>query len=296
MLSVKFSSTQNGFNQYISTIQTDGVDPGNYSIIISGEKNGYATASSTIILEINVSSLILDLIIPPTAGLGDTIMPLTYVMDNLSNPMFNVSIIFRVNNQLNSETWTNSSGYAIMYYSIPISYEFDNLNISCSILIDEIEYYLIKKTILIEIFDLDRLVQLENPIHLNAITQEDSNYLYFSIRYPSIGEKWFAYMPDGFTAKSAKVISDLGNLTIVISPIGNIYWDKIVTNSSIVTDYLLLEIDSVEPLIAVDLNNEEVNIEISITTNNRLKRSTFSSVKVIRPYSRSSHKLLLIAL
>jgi hypothetical protein len=154
-----------------------------------------------------------------------------------------------------------------MYYSIPISYDFDNLNISCSIYINEIEYYLIKKSVLIEIFDLDRLVQLENPIHLNAITQEDSNYLFFSIRYPSIGEKWFAYTPDGFTAKSAKIICDLGNLTTVISPTGNIYWDKIITNSSIITDYLLIEIDSVEPPIIVDLNKDEINIEITIITN-----------------------------
>ncbi|MHA1503662.1 MAG: hypothetical protein ACTSPT_00570 [Candidatus Heimdallarchaeota archaeon] len=258
---------QNGFNQYVSTIQTEGINPGNYSIIVYGEKNGYATAYCTIVLEINVSSLVLNLITPSTAELDDTVIPIAHVMDNLSNPMFNVSIIFRINNQLNSETWTNLSGYAITYYSIPISYEFDNLNISCSILIDDIEYYSIKKTILIEIFDLDRLVQLENPIHLNTIAQEDSNYLYFSIRYPSIGEKWFAYTPDDFTAKSAKIVSDLGNLTTVISPTGNIYWDKIVSNSSIETDYLLLEIDLVEPPIEVILNNEEINIEIRIITN-----------------------------
>lgn len=260
--------TQNGFNQYTSTIQTEGINPGNYSIIVSGEKNGYASAYCTIILQINVSSLILTLTAPSTADLGDTIIPLAHVMDNLSNPLFNISIIFRINNQLNSETWTNISGYAKMYYFIPISYEFDNLNVSCSILIDDTEYFMIKKTIIIEIFDIDRLVHLENPIHLSTITYDDSNYLYFSIRYPSIGEKWFAETPEGLTANSAIIVADIGNITTVVSPSGNIYWDKIVSNSSIITDYLLLEIDAINPTIEVDLNNEIVNIEIRIATSN----------------------------
>ncbi|MHA1124458.1 MAG: hypothetical protein ACTSO7_01710 [Candidatus Heimdallarchaeota archaeon] len=267
----EFSSgtlVQNGFNQYISTIQTEGINPGNYSIIVSGEKTGYASAHCTILLEINVSNLILTLTAPSTANPGDTIIPLAHVIDNQSNPIFNVSIIFRINNQLNSETWTNLSGYAKAFYPIPISYEYDNLNVSCSISINDFEYYFTKKMIIIEIFDIDRLVQLENPTHLSELNQDDSSYLYFSIRYPSIGEKWFANTPIGLTAKSAKIVSDIGNISAIISPTGNIYWNKVVSNSSIITDYLLLEIDIIEPVIEVDLNNEEVNIEIRIITDN----------------------------
>ena len=262
------SLTQNGFNQYTSTIQTEGINPGNYTIIVSGEKNGYASAYCTIILEINVSSLIFTLTTPQTANPGDIIIPLAHVMDNLSNPMFNVSLIFRINNQLNSETWTNLSGYAKTFYSIPISYEFYNLNVSCSILINDSEYYLTTKTIIIEIFDIDRLVQLENPIHLSTLTQDESTYLNYSIKYPSIGEKWFAKTPSELTTKSAKIVSDIGNITAIISPAGNIYWDKIVNNVSIITDFILLEIELIDPVIEVDLNNEGVNIEIKVITNN----------------------------
>ncbi|MGC9777996.1 MAG: hypothetical protein HZR80_01985 [Candidatus Heimdallarchaeota archaeon] len=253
--------------KYSTEIIDCDADPNVYTLNIICSKNGYATS----MLEINITVVFRDfalLIISPEIVIpGEVVTINAFVEDNLSSPVPNLEVQVEINDELYIKTWTNDSGYALAVYYISPIYSFSTLNISCSIIFDDIEYLSSEKNISINLFEAPRAVNLGSPNHLTSIRDNESVYFSFQINYPSIGKSWYIDIPVGFKPISALVVSNENNISATISPFGVITWTKEIINSSIDYDILLIEIEKPHPVYSFKPLNSELIIEITIDVN-----------------------------
>lgn len=247
------------FNQIVS--------PGFYNFTIIGGKTDFATVTYLICIEVTFSSLDLILNTPYSAIPGETISIHSTALNNLSTPLQHLDLKFEVNNQFLLQTITNETGSVTIYYQIPSNYVYSTLNISCIVFMNETELLISSKVILIELYDISRTVLLDSPTHLDFYSKMNSTFFSFCITYPSIGEKWQVDIPNGFTPKSALILTSTGNITANISLGGLITWERLICDQNSTTDILLLENPIPEPILDITESKTSLSIEITIQTN-----------------------------
>ncbi|NHJ03398.1 MAG: hypothetical protein EAX90_01125 [Candidatus Heimdallarchaeota archaeon] len=258
--------TQNIYGIYSTTINHNLII-GNYTITITGGKIGFATATCIINVEIKLEDISLDLLTPTVAIPGQTIILYSLVLDNLSLPISEVNLRFKINNQLFIQTYTNESGYSEILYQIPISYALNNINISCSIMMNDDEVIKNSKNIIIDLTNVLRQATSETPIHLSNIYSNDSTFFKIPIIYPYFGENWQIDLQDGFNPISAIIIAEERNISANISPQKSITWIRSVTEINLKTDFILIETTLPEIIYDTSTSNNEILIEITIETN-----------------------------
>ncbi len=261
------------FNQIVS--------PGFYNFTIIGSKTGFATVIYSICIEVIFSSLDLILNTPYSAIPGETISIHSLALNNLSTPLQHLDLKFEVNNQFLLQTVTNETGSVTIFYQVPSDYVYSTLNVSCFVFMNETELLISSKVILIELYDISRTVILDSPIQLDLYSNMNSTFFNFRITYPSIGEKWQVNIPNGFTPKSALILTSTGNITANISLGGLITWGRLIFDQNSSADILLLENPIPEPILDITKGKNSISIEITIQTNsipyNGLKISIYKS-------------------
>ncbi|MHA1213083.1 MAG: hypothetical protein ACTSSH_11540, partial [Candidatus Heimdallarchaeota archaeon] len=257
---------QNIDNKYYATVNNN-INPGLFTIEVICSKTDFATAYCILEIEIVFSDFSLTLNGPSEAIPGGTVSALAQVTDNESNPIQDMELRFRVNDIPFLDTWTNNSGYATMLYYLTPIYSYNTLNISCSVIVDEVEFLTETKLISIDLFDLPRAAEVGAPYHTNYIETNDTTSFSFQITYTSIGLNWYVNTPVNFNPISAIVTTDSANLTAVISPVGVITWVREITNTTTGYDLLTLEIMKPQPNCQIDIDKNSISIEISIITN-----------------------------
>jgi hypothetical protein len=200
---------------------------------------------------------------------GETITINAYVEDNTSIPVSDIEIKFSINNNPYLETWTNSSGFASILYFISPIYQFNTLNITSYIIINEIEFLQTSKSINIELSDIPRQANLGNSIHF-ASNNNETTYFVFNIDYPTVGTNWYINIPPEYNPISAIIMTQSANITADITPIDIITWTRDVSNISAEFDILLLETRKPIPTYKVETIKSEIIIEISLNINNLL--------------------------
>ncbi|MHA1461472.1 MAG: hypothetical protein ACTSQ0_00130 [Candidatus Heimdallarchaeota archaeon] len=243
------------------------ISPGFYNFTIVSSKTDFATATYLICIEVIFSTFDLILNTPFSAVPGETISINSIAMNNLSKPLQNLDIKFEVNNQFLLQTTTNETGSVTIYYQIPSNYVYPTLNISCIVLMNETELLISSKEIFVELYDISRTVTLGSPTHFDSYSKMNSTFFNFCITYPSIGEKWQTSIPNGFTPKSAIILTSTGNITANISPGGLITWERLISDQNYSSDILLLENPIPEPLLDITQNKTSISIEITIQIN-----------------------------
>jgi len=261
------SLQQNPQKKYDTNILNNEAIPGTYFLTIQASKNNYATAFIIIEVTIVFTDFNLILYAPETGFPSETITINAFVEDNTSIPVSDVEIKFDVNKNPYLETWTNSTGFAsILYYISPI-YQFNTLNITCYIIINEIEFLQTSKSINIELSDIPRQANPGNPNHLNSNNNE-TTYFVFNIDYPTVGTTWYINIPAEYDSVSAIIMTQSTNITANIIPIDIITWSRDVSNISAEFDILLLETRKPIPTYKVETIKSEIIIEVSLNINN----------------------------
>ena len=257
---------QNLQKKYDTTVQNDEVSPGNYLLYIQASRNNYATAHAIIEVTVVFTDFNLFLYTPVVGVPGETLTINALVEDNLSQPVSNMEIKFAVNNNSYLETWTNSSGFASMLYYISPIYQFNSLNITSFVIIDEIEFLEVTSGITIELGTILREANLGNPNHFNSISNE-TTYFVFDIDYPSIGTNWYVSIPQEYNPISAAIMTQSANITATVTPVDIITWTRDVSNISADLDILILEIEKPIPTYRVETKKSEIIIEITLNIN-----------------------------
>ncbi len=260
---------QNPLKKYDANILNDEAKPGIYFLTIQASRNNYATAFLIIEVTVVFTDFNLILYAPETGCPGETITIIAYVEDNTSIPVSDVEIKFDINNNPYLETWTNSSGFASILYFISPIYQFNTLNISSYVIIDEIEFLQTSKSINIELSDIHRQANLGNSNHFNSNNNE-TTYFVFNIDYPSVGTNWYINIQSEYDPISAIIMTQSANITANITPIDIITWTRDVSNISVEFDILLLETRKPIPTYKVVTIKSEIIIEISLNINNLL--------------------------
>jgi hypothetical protein len=251
---------------FVNVINSD-ANPGNYFMNITGSKNGYATAKITMEIEIVFEDYNLTLLAPDNAIPGELLTFKALVLDNYSSPVSNTKIRFLVNEEPLSETWTNSSGYAEVTYPLSPIYSFETLNISSSILIDEIPFLTRNKVITIAITDTPQVAQLESIIQNTNKINNITSFFNYTITYPVFGKNWYVQIPSGLNISEAKIYTD--STQISVNKIDNyLTWVREVNTSLTKQDILELEIYKPEQFTTPTIKNNKLSINIIITTNN----------------------------
>ncbi|HUU79698.1 MAG TPA: hypothetical protein VMX55_15265 [candidate division Zixibacteria bacterium] len=258
--------TQDIYGIYFTTMNHNLVI-GNYTVTITGGKTGFATAICIINVEIELEDISLNLLVPAIAIPGQTIIMYSLVLDNQSVPISETNLRFKINNQLFMQTYTNESGYSEVLYQIPISYALNNINISCSIMMNNDEIIKISRNVIIDLTNVLRKATSETPIHLSNIYSNDSAFFKIPIIYPYFGENWQIDLQDGFNPISAILITEKGNISADISPQKSIIWIRSVTEMNLNTDFILIETTLPEIIYEASTSNNEILIEITIKTN-----------------------------
>ncbi len=257
------------------------VSPGFYNFTIVGNKIDFATVTYLICIEVIFPSINLILNTPQSAILGETISIHSTALNNLSIPIQQLPLKFEVNNQFLLQTITNETGSVTIFYQIPSNYIYPTLNISCFVFMNETELLISSKVILVELYNISRAVILDSPIHLDLYSNTNSTFFNFYITYPSIGEKWQVNIPNGFTPKSALILTSNGNITAKISLGGLITWERLVYDQNSTNDILLLENPKPEPILDIVKSRSSISIEVTIETNsipyNNLEISIYKS-------------------
>ncbi len=256
---------QNIDKKYSVKITSLSVSPGIYPLAIVSSREGFATSSTIIMIEIVFNNFQLSLHAPQSMVPGGTIQAVSQVLDNNSLPVSEIKVRFKINNNLVLETWSNDSGFAVMYYFLAPDYLFTTLNLSSSVIIDETEYLASNTTIIIDLSSAPRRALLSKPVQVHA--NNDTVLFKFQISYPTIGNTWYINTPIGFNPTSAFVQSATKNLSVTISEFGVILWNKEVTNSTMENDLLFLEIPSPQPQISLKNEKQSFSITIEIITN-----------------------------
>ena len=263
------SLQQNPQKKYDANVLNDEATPGTYFLTIQASRNSYATAFLVIEVIVVFTDFNLILSAPETGYPSETITINAYVEDNASTPVSDVEIKFDVNNNPYLETWTNSSGFASILYFISPIYQFDTLNVTSYVIIDEIEFLQTSKSINIELSDIPRQANLGNPNHFDTNNNE-TTYFVFNIDYPTIGTNWYISIPSEYDTISAIIMTQSTNITADITPIDLITWSRDVSNISADFDILLLETRKPVPTYKVETIKSEIIIEISLNINNLL--------------------------
>jgi hypothetical protein len=247
---------------YSSQVNTQTAVPGTYLLTIHAQKNGYAQAFYLITINISLNAINLLLTAPDSAIPSDIITLKSRLINNDSEPITNCSICFIVNNGVQFYyANTNASGYATVSHIIPFDYAYDTINVSCSCNIGELEINSNKEIITIEIYDLERSVNLGPAEHIDS--RDELSWFAFNIAYPSIGEKWKVEIPNGFNPISGNVVTETNNVSIIISPTGFIFWERIVPSTQIV-DQLVLVLEYPARNFNTQVSSTTIAIEVSV--------------------------------
>ncbi|TET30306.1 MAG: hypothetical protein E3J70_04975 [Candidatus Heimdallarchaeota archaeon] len=263
------SLQQNPLKKYDINVPNDEATPGTYFLTIQASRNNYATAFLIIEVTIVFTDFNLILYARETGYPGETITINAYVEDNTSIPISDVEIKFSINNNPYLETWTNSSGFASILYFISPIYQFNTLNITSYIIINEIEFLQTSKSINIELSDIPRQANLGNSIHFDSNNNE-TTYFVFNIDYPTVGTNWYINIPSEYDPISAIIMTQSANITADITPIDIIIWTRDVSNISAEFDILLIETRKPIPTYKVETIKSKIIIEISLNINNLL--------------------------
>ncbi|NHJ41042.1 MAG: hypothetical protein FK731_13505 [Asgard group archaeon] len=258
---------QQNINELYS-IEVDNTEaiPGNYYLFITGSKDGYATANVIIEIEIVFTDYNITLYVPDNALPGDFLTLYSQVIDNFSLPVFNIEVRFEVNNELLSDTWTNLTGYAKITYQISPIYQLDNLNVSCSIVINEIPLIQVEKTIKIEISEIPQEAQINSLVQNFLKETNETLFFNFTIIYPSFGKNWYISIPTGFNPIAVSIITETD--VILAEIVDNIIVWRREINTTISTNDIL-EIETLRPQITTipESKNNEISITITVHTN-----------------------------
>jgi len=273
---------QNINKKYSSKITPLDAMPGLHSITIVASRENYATSIKIITIEIVFEGFQLQLQAPTSMIPGGVIEATSLVLDNDSLPVSDIKVGFKVNGELFLETWSNESGFALMYYFVPLDYSYLTLNLSSSVLIGTTEFLTSTISVVIDLSSVPRLALLSEPIQK---TSSNTSVLFnFEISYPSIGNNWYVNVPFGFNPSSAIIQFKTGNISAFISPFGIITWNREITNFTVEHDLLLLEIPVPSPKIVSTVEKQTFSIEISIDTNG----VPFSDLEITIPRSADS--------
>ncbi|MBY8994669.1 MAG: hypothetical protein KGD59_08975 [Candidatus Heimdallarchaeota archaeon] len=257
------SLQQNPQMKYDTNVLNDEAVPGLYLLSVQASKNNYATALIVIEVTVVFTDFSMMLYTPETGIPSETLSINAYVEDNISSPISDMEIKFNVNNNSYLETWTNSTGFATMLYYISPIYQFNTLNITSYVIINEIEFLQTSKSINVELSIIPREANQGNPNHFNSDDNE-SAYFIFSINYPSTGTNWYVNIPSEFDPITAIIMTQTINITAYISPINIITWTRDVSNISADFDVLILEIAKPIPIYKVETIKSEIIIELTI--------------------------------
>lgn len=250
---------------YIEVPNTE-ANPGSYYLYITGSKNGYATAKVSIEIEIVFADYNLTLFVPDNALPGDFLTFYSQVNDNFSLPIFNAKVRFAVNKELLSDTWTNITGFVKITYQISPIYQLNNLNVSCSVIVNEIPFLTIDKTINIAISEIPQEVQINSLVQNTAKETNDTSFFNYTITYPVFGKNWYITIPTGFNPIAVRIITETDIiLAEIIDSI--IIWQREINTTILKND--IMEIETLKPQITTihEIQKNEVSVTVTILTN-----------------------------
>jgi hypothetical protein len=258
-----FQETSDGL--YRETINTITL-PGNYSILANASKEGYATHS--IIIQVTIlPSTTTCIITTPLSVIPGEMIPITIeVTNNDSIPIRNATSIIYINEEQIAQKITNNSGFVSTAYFLTKSYAYHNLNVSCEILIGEEINIKRAQTIDVQLFEIERTVELGPPTQSVQNLQYNEVIFSFEIIYPSIGEKWRAKIPSNYNPKTAYFSNGNDNISLVVTSSNTIIWDRKIQTLEDINDFLLLVIPTPEPYYNFKITKRELKINITLET------------------------------
>ncbi|MBN1328553.1 MAG: hypothetical protein JXA54_03675 [Candidatus Heimdallarchaeota archaeon] len=251
---------------YYTNIDSNGINPGIYLIEIVASKQDYANAICYIEIKIIFSEINLSLMAPNEVIPGEIIPITASIIDNNSNPIPSMGLRFKINAVLYLDSWTNNSGSITILYPLSPVYQFSTLNISCAIIINNIEFLTETISIVINLFDLPRIVSLNEPNQTYYFDTNETTSFSFQIQYPSIGSHWYVNIPTNYLPIRAVVQTSTNNFTANISP-GYISWVREIEETQFNTDILIIEISKPKPVYEVNLYKNSIVIDLHFQTN-----------------------------
>ncbi|NHJ47698.1 MAG: hypothetical protein FK733_07920 [Asgard group archaeon] len=252
---------------YFAEITNEQANPGIYYLNVTGNKNGHATSMTTIEIEIVFEDYNLTLITPDNALPGEYINFYSFVQDNLSLPISNVKVRFEINGSPLSDTWTNITGFSELTYPVSPVYIYPTINVSCSIIINEISCLTRNKTIDITISELPQAAQLNSIVYNSNKGTNDTSFFNYTIDYPVFGKNWYVNIPTGMNIVNAMIIAE--SSIIQANIIDNyITWEREINSTLAEDDILELEIFKPQLTLSPDIQRNSLSIDIVISTNN----------------------------